>query len=229
MLYNMSILKEIVKSSQVISDFTAFCYNILHANLILRKGVSCKGAFLNNTRIIISGKGNTITLGRLSRLYNCKITIHGNNCKVVIGGGSTIIRNTEFCLEDDNNYIFIGKDFTMEGGHIASTEGERITIGNDCMFSSDVEIRNGDSHVIIDVKTGKRTNWSSCITIGDHVWLAAHVRVLKGSSIPSHTVIGSSSIVSGKLSDENAVYAGIPAKLIKEKTDWDRFRKNYRK
>ena len=45
----------------------------------------------------------------------------------------------------------MGKDFTMEGGHIASTEGEKIVIGNDCMFSNDIEIRNGDSHTIIDI------------------------------------------------------------------------------
>lgn len=115
----------------------------------------------------------------------------------------------------------------MEGGHIAITGGERITIGEDCMFSSDIEIRCGDSHAIIDRQSQQRLNWEQPVCIGDHVWLAAHVRVLKGSVIAAHSIVGSSAVVSGILSQPYSIYAGSPAKQIKSGVDWDRFRHKY--
>ena len=140
------------------------------------------------------------------------------------GGGSTIVSNTSFWLQDDNSTIIIGEDFTMEGGHIAATEGESITVGNDCMFSGDVEIRNGDSHSVLDVKTGERLNRARPITIGSHVWLTAHVRVLKGTLIPSCSIIGNSSVVTSQLEKTNALYSGIPCRLLKEDVNWNRYK-----
>lgn len=145
------------------------------------------------------------------------------------GGAHTIVSNTSFVIEDDCGSIVIGKDFTMEGGEIAATEGEAITIGEDCMFSSYVEIRNGDSHVILDKETGKRTNYAKSVTIGNHVWLTAHVRVLKGSVIPDECIVGNSSVLSGKFDTPNSVLAGNPAKQVKTRITWNRFRDKFKK
>ena len=142
----------------------------------------------------------------------------------MIGGGKTIIANTDFHLADDNSRIVIGNDFTMESGHIAATEGATINIGNDCMFSNDVEIRNGDSHSILDASSGKRINHAQNVNIGNHVWLGAHSRILKGSIIPDNCIIGNSALVSGKLSEENTAYGGIPAKSLKSNINWSRQR-----
>ena len=90
------------------------------------------------------------------------------------------------------------------------------------MFSGDVEIRNGDSHSIIDCESRTRINHAKDVTIGNHVWLTAHVRVLKGSNIPSRSIIGNSSVVSSKFDLGNSIYGGIPCKFIKEGIDWDR-------
>lgn len=130
-------------------------------------------------------------------------------------------------MEDDRSSIMIGEDFTMESGHIASTEGENIFIGDDCMFSNDVEIRNGDSHPILDKETGKRTNNAASVTIGNHVWITAHVRILKGAVIPDGSIIGNSSVLSGKFKDNNSIYAGMPAKQVKTNIMWERDRHKY--
>lgn len=145
------------------------------------------------------------------------------------GGAHTIVANTSFVIEDDNGKIIIGNDFTMEGGEIAATEGQSITIGQDCMISGDVDIRNGDSHVILDKATGNRTNYAKPIIIGDHVWLTAHVRVLKGSVIPNESIVGNSSVVSGKFDTPNSVLAGNPAKQVKIGITWNRFRNKFKK
>ena len=166
----------------LLMDAAAFVYNSFHRNNAWkhRKAVECRGSFFNHVDFRVVGKNSRIVIGRKARLKNCQIYVFGDNCLLEIGGGSTKISNTCFYLEDDNSKIVIGRDFTMEGGHIASTEGETIKIGDDCMFSNDIEIRNGDSHSIVDASTGKRTNWAKTVEIGNHVWLTAHARVLKG-------------------------------------------------
>lgn len=203
-------------------------YNCIHYNngwkYRTKNKITTKGAFLNKVDFNIKGKNNAIVIGAKARLKNCSITIIGDNCSLLIGGGSTIISNTTFWCQDDNSSIAVGEDFTMEGGEIAATEGETITIGTDCMFSNGIDIRNGDSHSIIDTSTNKRINKALPIIIGDHVWLTARVTILKGSVIPSNSIIGNSAIVGKTLEKENSIYAGIPAKLIKENINWDRFK-----
>ena len=201
-------------------------YNILYYNNSWKykfsNKISLKGAFLRKTYFHIKGKNNIIELGVKARLYNCRFTLIGNNCKIIIGGNHTIISNVHFWCQDYNSTIIIGDDFTMEGGHIAATEGKMIKIGNDCMFSNDIEIRNGDSHSIINLNENKRVNYAEDVFIGNHVWLTAHVKILKGSVVPSNSIVGNSSVVSHKFQDENTIYAGIPCKLVKTGINWDR-------
>ena len=92
------------------------------------------------------------------------------------------------------------------------------------MFSAGIDIRNGDSHVLLSKATGQRINESHDISIGDHVWLTRNVSVLKGALIAEGCVIGHSSVVTGRCSTSYSVYAGTPARYIKEGIVWGRFR-----
>ena len=65
------------------------------------------------------------------------------------------------------------------------------------------------------------------VIIGQDVWLAANVTVLKGSRIEDGAVIGAKSLVKGEIS-QNAVAVGIPAKVIKQREYLDK-KKNMRK
>ena len=219
-------IKQIMNNNHTVMRIISRIYNFVHYNnswMYKRNNtIITKGSFIKHTKFDINGKNNIIHIGTKARLRNCKFTIIGNNCKIIIGNNHTIITDVHFWCQDDNSTIIIGDDFTIEGGHIASTEGCSIIIGNDCMFSNDIEIRNGDSHSIIKMDDNKRTNHAEDVYIGNHVWLTAHVRVLKGSIIPSNSIIGNSSIVSHKFQKENSIYAGIPCKLIKTGIDWDR-------
>jgi acetyltransferase-like isoleucine patch superfamily enzyme len=224
-------IREYLKLHPKALRLVATLYNLLHRNNCFRgfksNRVVCHGAFFDHSYIHINGTNCSVEIEPMARLHHCNIYICGNNCSFRLGGAHTIVSNTSFVIEDDCGSISIGKDFTMEGGEIAATEGEAITIGKDCMFSSDVELRNGDSHVILVKETGKRTNYAKPITIGNHVWLTAHVRVLKGSVVPDESIIGNSSVVSGKFYTPNAVLAGNPAKQVKTGITWNRFRDKY--
>jgi acetyltransferase-like isoleucine patch superfamily enzyme len=220
-------LKQVMIKYPLVMNLISYIYNLIHYNNIWRyrrnNTFIIKGAFLKNVHLHISGKGNTLIIGPKARLNNCEITFIGNQCKLLIGGGSTIVSNVSLWCQDNDSCIMIGNDFMMNGGHIASCEGTSIKIGNDCMFSNDIEIRSSDSHSIINLK-GERINRAKNIIIGNHVWLTAHVRVLKGSIIPSNCIIGNSSLVSSKLNDENAIYAGIPCKTVKDKVNWNKYK-----
>ena len=222
----LDTLKQLMNKNQKVMYLFSSIYNILHYNNSwehkFSNRFSWKGAFLRKTYFHIEGKNNIIELGVKARLYNCRFTLLGNNCKIIIGGNHTIISNVHFWCQDDNSTIIIGDNFTMEGGHIAATEGKSIKIGNDCMFSNDIEIRNGDSHSIINLDGNKRINHAEDVCIEDHVWLTAHVKILKGSIIPSNSIIGNSSVVSHKFHEKNAIYAGIPCKLLRQNIDWER-------
>lgn len=222
-------IKQFIKNHPTILNMSALIYNLLFQCSMIRYvfsgNIRCRGAFINRCKIKIKGHNSRIVIGQCARLKNCTIYVNGDNCRLTIGGGSTIVKNTTFYLEDDECSIVVGKDFTMEGGHIAATEGKQITIGDDCMFSSDIEIRNGDSHVIHDTISCKRINLAQDVSIGDHVWLTAHVRVMKGSRIASHSVVANSSLVVGDLSTEFALYGGAPAKKLKDNITWERDRK----
>lgn len=221
-------IKNLIKNDNAIMNFISSVYNIIHYNNAWKYQINnifkYNGAFLKKTRFHIKGSHNEIILGSKTRLRNCKFTIIGNDCKVIIGGGHTIISNVHFWCQDDNSTIIIGNDFTMEGGHLASTEGKTIRIGNDCMFSENIEIRNGDSHSILDCNSNKRINHAKDVFICNHVWIAAHVRILKGSYIPSNSVIGNSSVVSSVFDKENCIYAGTPCRFIKGGINWDRYK-----
>src|SRR5690606_30455209 len=100
----------------------------------------------------------------------------------------------------------------------------KIEIGDDCMISTNVQIRSGDSHSIVDGNTGVRSNFAKSVKIGDHVWIGTNAMVLKGSEIGNHSVVGAASVVSGGHFSSNLIISGIPAKEIKSNIDWKRER-----
>ena len=156
-------------------------------------------------------------------MKNCLLHIRGNNCTIEIVN-HCILSNVELWIEDNECTISIGDRTTIEGAHIAATEGKSISIGEDCMFSHGIEIRNGDSHTIFDTSSRQRINSAQAVKIGNHVWLSADSKILKGSIIGDGTVIGAGTIVTNNAVDQNSIYTGIPARKVKENIFWDRNR-----
>lgn len=183
----------------------------------------CQGARLFGVTVTVHGKNNQIIVGEKSQLVNCTVTICGDGNVVRIGTSCTI-REGVFWVEDNQNEIHIGNDTTVSGKTSLSViEGTTITIGDDCMFSKDISLATGDSHSIVDLE-GTRINPSADITVGNHVWVGAHVTMLKGAQVNSHSVIGMRSLVNKPFSDQNVILAGSPAKIVKSGIDWDRKR-----
>ena len=182
-----------------------------------------QNAILGSTWLCINGNGNLIEIGSMTRLMHCKITLNGDGHHLFIGD-NCYLRDAVFWFEDDHCTISLGTDTTIEGAQLSVTEpNSKIEIGQDCMFSAGIDIRNGDSHSVIDLKSLKRINYARNISIGDHVWIGRDVTVLKGVSIGSGAVIGTRSVVTGNISNNTAA-AGIPARTVRDNVTWKRER-----
>lgn len=177
-------------------------------------------ALLKQTRIRISGSNNTVEIGDFSILNRVSIQIFGDNNHIVIGDWCRM-EGTELYIEDSGSTIQIGSGARFLGKtELAAMEGTSIQIGTDCLFSSNVHFRTGDSHSIVDL-TGKRINPSKDILVGDHVWVGMNVTCLKGAAVPSNSVIGAGSLVTGAFREPNCVLAGAPAKVVRTGINWD--------
>lgn len=130
--------------------------------------------------------------------------------------------NASLHIEDNDGEITMKRHVTICGQtNIAVIEGRKVVIGEDCLFSSQIQIRTGDSHSILDQKTGARINPSKDIEIGKHVWIGNDVKILKGVKVGEHSIIGTGAILSGGNYPSHSVIGGIGhGKVLKTGIDW---------
>lgn len=167
--------------------------------------------------VLVNGNDNCIDIGHNCVLTNTIINISGNNNRLII--------------EDDVRFLGPCKVIIMGGGtlHIKRNAGIRgvefnineanVLIGERCMFSYGITIRNHDSHRIIN-SDGDVMNKPKDIVLGNHVWIAQNATILKGCCIGDDSVIGFGSIVT-KGCANGTVMTGVPAKPVKDGITWD--------
>lgn len=163
---------------------------------------------------------------------NCSVAVHPSvtmdKGEVVFGAKYCHLEIAEGChfrslylyFLSDNTRITIGPNTLCRASFWAnlSGAGRRITVGAQCLFAS-VKLRTSDSHHIIDLDSGDMVNPAEDITIGDHVWIAEDVLVLKGSTIGAGSVVGARSMVRGEI-PTNSLVAGTPAKILRRNIAW---------
>ncbi len=178
-----------------------------------------KGKLLFGCKLIVKGKGNRIIFEKGGRLKNTLITVMGNDNTVIIGKDSSI-KDGELYIEDNGGRIVIGDKTQMCGRiHLACIEGCTIDIGNDCLFSSEIVFRTGDSHSVLDME-GNRINPSADIKIDDHVWFGHRSMVNKGVHIAPNNIVGTACLVTKSIEESNVAIAGVPAKIVKTGVNW---------
>lgn len=174
---------------------------------------------LVNCHFQFLGKNNEVIISPKANLQNVFLECVGDNNKIIIGENVSM-----------HGYWRLGFDCTLKIGnktsstnpvYITCAEHTCITIGEDCMFSTNNQIRTDDSHAIYDVNTGKRVNPSKNIVIGNHVWVAYGATILGGAEIGQGSVIGAYSLVK-KAIPNNCIAAGLPAKVIRKNIFWER-------
>jgi len=192
-------------------------YKVAKGNTFHISNVFAKGC-----RFVIGGHNNIVEIQPgLTRLTNTMITINGSNNHILVMGGANLV-NASLYIEDDGGEIVLKRHVTISGAtNIAVIEGKKVVIGEDCLFSSEIQFRTGDSHSILDQLTGKRINPSQDIEIGDHVWIGNDVKILKGVRVGDNSIIGTGAILSAGEYPSHSIIGGIGhGKVLKTGVDW---------
>lgn len=185
--------------------------------------ISFSKCLLYKCNIKIIGENNEITFLGNGRCQYTNIYIYGNNNKLIIKD-NFLMKNGQIQIEDDSNCVEIGKNVKFCGKiNIGCIESTNIGIGDNCLFSSDINISTGDSHSILN-KNGQRINKSLDVSIGEHVWIGHHSIINKGATISDNSIVGSGAIVTKKFDENNVILAGVPAKVIKKEINWNEYR-----
>ena len=107
---------------------------------------------------------------------------------------------------------YIGSNSTIQ-----CNENNKVVIGDNCQISHNVRLYtlsdNPDQDFNLD---SERTKKAGDIIIGNGVWIGANVLINPGIIVGNNSVIGANSVVTKNIED-NSIYGGVPAKLIRLK------------
>lgn len=177
---------------------------------------------MKKVTIKLAGRNNRLVLGEGAEISHCEIRLDGEDNLIEIGPRTRFSSGKIYLRHTRGQHIRIGADTTVEGAYLLIDEAASIDIGADCMLSTDILIRTGDKHSIIDVESGVRINPSRNVKIADRVWIGRDVQILKGTLLHPETVVGACSLVSRAFDEGHCVVAGVPAKIVKRGIRWDR-------
>ena len=185
--------------------------------------ITIKAHHCRNVRVNVFGSNNEVLIEEGCVLQNLNISINGNGNVLCLNKNVEFIGGGEISLSNNNTKISINENSKFFwGGHKLETaeDSSEIIIGKDCLISNDVSMKTSDYHGIFDASTGERLNKARSIYIGDKVWLAPFVTVLKGTTIKNDSVVGTHSVVAKAFDEPNVVIAGNPARIVKHNIFW---------
>lgn len=172
------------------------------------------------SKIKITGNNNQLIVEKGARINESNIKIKGEGNRVIIRKKCDL-NNLNIIMENRNGLIEIGEETTCGKTTIVSLEPYDIKIGKNCMISYEVEIRNIDSHKMIDLMEKNWINKGKEVILEDNVWLGTRTIILKGTKIGQGSIVGAGSICS-KEYIKNSLIVGNPAKIIKNNITWNR-------
>jgi acetyltransferase-like isoleucine patch superfamily enzyme len=196
-------------------------WDVLDSGVNNQVDISLTAKLADGFQVRVYGKNNHLVIGENTVLGTGLIELRNTESSIKIG--DNCILNGSFRCRAGQTHIRIGDKTTIMLAHISLHESGTITLGDDCMLSGDITMDVSDMHSILDVKSGIRINPPRDILIGDHVWLAQGVRIMKGSQIGQDCIIGSRALVCGSI-PANSLAVGTPARVVRSGVTWDRRR-----
>lgn len=170
---------------------------------------------LDNSYVKFTGENNVLLINDEITIVNSNIEFRGSNSLIYL-----CKTNDKITLDMkiyNNSTIYFGKNIWITRGvKIVISEMTNLFFGKNCMIAPECCIRSADPHIIYDANTKKRINRSKSIYFGDHTWIGQRVMILKNTRVGSGSVIGASSLLTNKEYKSNSIYAGVPAKRVKE-------------
>jgi len=159
----------------------------------------------------------------ISKLPNSRFWNAFNSIRVwYVSKVLKVIQYSEGCIFEQNVYISAGGERVKIGMHTHINENvfiQAASIGNYVMIGPNVSLlSNSHIHKRIDIPMEMQgMTENTPVVIEDDVWIGRNVIVLPGITIQKGSIIGAGSIVTKNI-ESYSVMGGIPAKLIKKRT-----------
>ena len=136
-------------------------------------------------------------------LYSVCMGSCGKNFQVT---QNAILRSLDTLYVGKN--VYIANNCVVLGGGKILIEDD-VLIGPNTVIASRNHTKAGDSF-----RYGK--SYSGKIVIGKGAWVSANCTIVTDSFLPNGSILAANSVITKKFSKPNSLYAGAPAKFIKE-------------
>ena len=173
-----------------------------------------------NARVTVLPGGRLDVTGRLDlgvtwdhgRFYPSHVVVRRDATLRVTGRMAV---HTDFRIwVNEGATVTLGNGYVNAGLNLSAWD--EITVGDDCVISERVTIRDSDNHTL----RGGGPNHAP-VVIGDHVWIGLQATVLKGVRVGDGAVIAAGAVVVDDVAPRTLV-GGVPARVLREGVEWDR-------
>ncbi len=173
-------------------------------------------AYTHIPAIEIHGTGHLIYMGRGCNMRGI-VRFHGEGAQAWLFGGGRFAE-LDATIYDGGKLVW-GRDSGTYGMRVWVHGGKALVVGEDCLFSGNIEIRTSDHHSIVDLASGEQVNHPADVVIGRHVWIAPSVMIQKGVTIGDGSIIGTGAVVTSHIPHAES-WAGVPARRISSQVSW---------
>ena len=143
------------------------------------------------------------------------------NGKIIFKGGAKIGHGSKLSIGKRGTLI-LGDRFTISAESTIVAQS-RVVIGNNALFSWDIFLADTDFHSIKDIHSSEVINPNRPVIIGDNVWVGCRSMILKGSNIPSKTIVAAGTTITSsscKQINEGSIIGGNPVRTLRQDVTW---------
>lgn len=172
---------------------------------------NANGKFIskNNNRITITGEVS------IDSLKNTYIYFSGKGNDVTLDGLKNVSKLNIACI--NGSTVRVGSPQMIRGAVVMASHAATISIGRECLISSDIILYSSGAHALYDMDGNHRGR--NTIEVGNRVWIGQGVRLLAGANVGENSVIGAYSVLAGKIPN-NCAAAGNPCRVTTKHIFW---------
>ena len=141
-----------------------------------------------------------------------------NNQGISIGDKTIISRNVVLSCKGAD--ISIGSGCTLGiNSLVHALQGSPVSLGDDVLCGAYCYFIGSGPYDTSELKVPFKKQGmlpKGGITVANNVWFGSNVQILDGLTIGTGSIVGSSAVVNKNV-NEYGIYAGIPAKLVKQR------------
>jgi acetyltransferase-like isoleucine patch superfamily enzyme len=175
-----------------------FSYARLIVRLLRRRYLTSYGRRLKLDGLCFIGPGVVLEIGKTAR--------------VELGRWSWIGHGTKIRCHE--GFVSIGAK-TVMGQECTISAFQHVSIGRECVIADRVMLIDFD-HGVVEVERPIRHQgiYKRDTRVGNNVWIGYGACILRGVTVGDNAIIGTSAVVTKDV-PENAVVAGVPARVVR--------------